>query len=111
MNRLPLIPAIVAATMVIAGCASAGREIQQASIEKIVPGTTTRAEMLALFGAPLSQSFGTEGKMTMLWHYTYVGPFGTGMKLQTLTVLFDQQEKVEKFVVVDNNDAGPRLGR
>ena len=114
MKHSPLIPVVVVATMVVAGCASTGKEIQQADIQKIVPGTTTKDEMLTMFGPPLSQSFGTEGKMTMLWHYNYYNSFSGFMgslRVQTLTVLFDQQDKVERFNVMDNNDAGPRLGR
>ena len=110
MNNTTLIPAVVA-TVVIAGCASSGVQIDQANIQKIVPGKTTKQEMLAMFGPPLSQAFGTEGKLTMLWHYVHVGPFGTDMKQQNLAVLFDQQEKVERFSMMDNGNAGPRLGQ
>ncbi|MCL1961780.1 MAG: outer membrane protein assembly factor BamE [Desulfovibrionaceae bacterium] len=111
MNYSPIIPAIVAAAVTVAGCASSGRQIEQANIQKIVPGATTKDQMLAMFGPPLSQSYGTEGKLVMNWHYAYVGPFGSGMKQQILTVLFDQQEKVERFNMTDNDNAGPRLGR
>jgi outer membrane protein assembly factor BamE (lipoprotein component of BamABCDE complex) len=96
--------------VVVAGCASSGKQIEQANIQKIIPGSTTKLQMLELFGPPLSQSFGTEGKLTMLWHYVYVGPFGIGMKQQNLAVLFDQQERVEKYNVVDNTGNGVRLG-
>jgi outer membrane protein assembly factor BamE (lipoprotein component of BamABCDE complex) len=94
----------------ITGCASSGRVIEQANIQKIVPGQTTKQQMIEMFGPPLSQSFGTEGKLTMLWHYVYVGPFSTGMKQQNLAVLFDQQERVERYNLVDNPEAGPRFG-
>ena len=46
----------------------------------------------------------------MLWSYVHVGPFGTGMKQQTLAVLFDDSGKVKKYNLVDNNNAGVRLG-
>ncbi|MFS2205825.1 hypothetical protein [Variovorax sp. Varisp36] len=58
---------IFAASLAIAGCASSGRQIEQASVQKIVPGTTTKQQMVGMFGPPLSQSYGTEGKLTMLW--------------------------------------------
>jgi|GEM_PF-7011347 len=45
MNHLSLIPAIVAATVAITGCAGNGRQIEQAN----VPGTT---QMVAMFGPP-----------------------------------------------------------
>jgi len=97
--------------LAIAGCASSGTKIDQANIQKIKPGTTTKQQMLEMFGAPLSQSYGTEGKLTMLWHYVYVGPFGTGIKQQNLAVLFDQQDRVEKYNLVDNTGNGVRLSQ
>lgn len=111
MRRLaiPFITAIF--FFAVAGCASSGKQIEQTNIQKIAPGSTTKQQMLEMFGPPLSQSFGTEGKLTMLWHYVYVGPFGTGMKQQNLAVLFDQQERVEKYNLVDTTDNGVRLGQ
>jgi len=48
---------IFAASLAIAGCASSGRQIEQASVQKIVPGTTTKQQMVGMFGPPLSQSY------------------------------------------------------
>lgn len=92
------------------GCASSGRRLEQSNLEKIVIGTTTKDEMISMFGPPLSQSYGTEGKLTMLWSYVFIGPFGLGMKQQNLAVLFDQNEIVEKYNLVDSTENGPRLG-
>lgn len=110
MRHLSIVAAVTAAAISVAGCASSGTKIEQASIQKIVVGTTTKDEMLQLFGKPLSQSYGTEGKLSLIWHYVYVGPFGTGMQQQNLAVLFDQKEKVEKYNVIDNTGNGVRLG-
>jgi outer membrane protein assembly factor BamE (lipoprotein component of BamABCDE complex) len=110
MRRLMIQLAAVFSFLAIAGCASSGRQIEQTNIQKIIVGTTSKQQLIEMFGPPLSQSYGTEGKLTMLWHYVYVGPFGTGMKQQNLAVLFDQQERVEKYNLVDNTGNGPRLG-
>lgn len=110
MRRLMIQLAAVVSLLVMAGCASSGRKIEPTIVEKIVVGTTSKQQMIEMFGPPLSQSYGTEGKLTMLWHYVYVGPFGTGMKQQNLAVLFDQQECVEKYNLVDSTGNGPRLG-
>ncbi|WP_375056822.1 outer membrane protein assembly factor BamE [Zobellella sp. DQSA1] len=101
---------VIILILVLAGCASSGKQISQSSIEKIIPGTTTKQQMHELFGSPLSQSYGTEGKLTMIWHYVFVGPFGTGMKQQNLAVLFDENEIVEKFNMVNSGDNGVRFG-
>ncbi|TAH50522.1 MAG: outer membrane protein assembly factor BamE [Betaproteobacteria bacterium] len=97
--------------LAVAGCASSGSKIEQSAVSQIKVGKTSKYEMLALFGSPLSQSFGSEGKLTMLWHCVYVGPFGMGMEQQNLTVLFDQNDKVERYSLTDNSGNGPRLGR
>lgn len=110
MHRLFIQIAAMVAFLAMAGCASSGRQIEEANIQKIVVGTTTKQQMLEMFGPPLSQSYGSEGKLTMLWHYVYVGPFGTGMKHQNLAVLFDQQERIEKYNLVDSTGNGVRLG-
>lgn len=94
----------------LSGCASSGHKIDPNKVERIKIGVTTKDEMYTMFGSPLSQSYGPEGKLMMIWHYVYVGPFGMGMKQQNLAVLFDQNEKVEKFNLVDNADGGVRLG-
>lgn len=89
--------------MFVASCASSGRKMEQSDLQKIVVGKTTKDEMIQLFGPPMSQSYGTEGKLAMIWIYVQVGPFGMGMKQQNLAVLFDQQERVEKYNIVDNS--------
>lgn len=109
MRAIFLIPAAVVA-VAATGCASSGAKIDQANVAKIVIGKTTKTEMIQMFGPPLSQGFGTEGKLTMIWFYVHVGPFGTGMQQQNLSVLFDTQERVERYNLVDNPNAGPRLG-
>lgn len=110
MRRLLIQLAAAIVFFALAGCASSGRQIEQANIQKIVVGTTTKQQMFEMFGSPLSQAYGSEGKLTLLWHYVYVGPFGTGMKQQNLAVLFDQQERVEKYNLIDNAGNGVHLG-
>lgn len=94
----------------IAGCASAGHEINSNEIEKIKIGVTTKDEMFAMFGSPISQSYSPEGKLTLIWQYIHVGPFGMGMRQQNLAVLFNQNNIVEKFNLFDNSDNGVRPG-
>lgn len=101
---------IIFMVILITGCASSGREMTQENLNNIIVGSTTKSQMIQTFGSPLSQSYGAEGKLTMLWHYVYVGPFGTGMKQQNLAVLFDENEVVEKYNIVNNND-GIRFGK
>lgn len=112
MNKMRMVYLIMSVLLMgmLSGCASSGRKMEQLDLQQIAIGTTTKDDMIRLFGSPVSQSYGTEGKLTMLWHYIYVGPFGVGLKQQSLAVLFDQQEKVEKYNLVDGTVNGVRLG-
>lgn len=96
--------------LLIAGCASSGTKIDQSNIEKIEQGVTTKDQMYTMFGSPLSQSYSSEGKLTMIWHYVYVGPFGLGMKQQNLAVVFDDNDVVEKYNMVGSANNGVRFG-
>ena len=98
-------------SVLMASCASSGKIIEQSNVEKIVIGETSKKDMVNMFGSPLSQSFGTDGKLSMIWYYVYVGPFGIGMKQQNLAVLFDGNEVVEKYNLIDGATNGVRFGR
>ncbi len=95
----------------LAGCASTGKEMTQSQLDMIKPNQTTKAELMSIFGAPLSHGYDSSGKMFMTWHYAYVGPFGSAMRQQILSVLISDNDLVEKYTVTDNKDAGPRMGR
>lgn len=94
---------MVVATLLI-GCASRGQKIDHNTVNKIEIGITSKDEMYEMFGTPLSQSYGSEGKLTMIWHYIYVGPFATNIKQQNLAVLFNENEKVEKYNLIDSTE-------
>lgn len=111
MKKALVLIVLVMSLFNLSGCASSGNKIDHGNVEKIVVGTTTKQQMFEFFGTPLSQAYGSDGKLTMIWHYVYVGPFGTGMKQQNLAVLFDEQERVEKFNLIDSASNGPRLGQ
>ncbi|RMH85190.1 outer membrane protein assembly factor BamE [Pseudomonas sp. AOB-7] len=110
MGNLIKIAASIAFAALLSACASSGTKIEQGDVDQIEIGTTTKSQMLQTFGAPLSQTFNSDGKLMMTWFYVFVGPFGTGMEQQNLTVLFDQGEKVEKFSITNSDTNGPRLG-
>ncbi len=93
------------------GCASSGHQMSQTQVSNIVIGQTTKEDMMRAFGAPISQSYDSDGKLIMLWQYMHVGPFGTGIKQQTMSVLFDENEVVEKYNFINaGGDNGIRIG-
>jgi outer membrane protein assembly factor BamE (lipoprotein component of BamABCDE complex) len=94
----------------LTGCASSGQQITPDKTAQIQPGTTTIAKMNDIFGPPTSQAYGTDGKLSMTWMYVFVGPFGTGMKQQSLAVLFNDDGTVSKYNVLDAAPGGVRFG-
>lgn len=66
--------AVVAATLVISGCASVGNETLRAESEnsvkgKMVEGKTTKAEVKSIFGSPMKTTF-TDGGLEV-WTYEF----------------------------------------
>lgn len=108
---MPKIYHVVLAVLLLSGCASSGRQIDQANVERIKPGVTTFDQMVQMFGPPLAQTYSSDGKLTANWMYVYVGPFGAGMEQQSMAVLFDESKNVEKFSVTNGGPGGTRLGR
>ena len=111
MNYFLRIIVVLIISITMMSCASNGTKIEKSNVEKIVAGKTTKTEMITVFGNPLSQSFNSDGKLSMIWFYVYVGPFGTGMEQQNLAVLFDDNEVVEKYNLVDGGSNMVRFGR
>lgn len=101
---------VVLAAFIFAGCASSGHKIGPDKIEKIRVGQTDFAEMTKIFGPAVSQSYGSEGKLSVNWMYIHAGPFGSNLKQQVLSVLFDEQGKVEKYTMMDGSPGRVRLG-
>lgn len=97
--------------VILAGCASSGRKIDQSSVDQIEQGVTTFDQMAATFGPPMSHSYSGEGKLVASWMYFFVGPFGTGQEQQILSVQFDENKVVEKYTMTQGNPGYGRLGR
>lgn len=87
--------------LLLAGCATRGTEITPDVIQSIQVGQTTKTDITNKLGDPVGQTYTENGLLTANWMYIYVGPFGTGMKQQTLSVLFDEGEVVKKYSIVN----------
>ena len=101
----------------LAGCtyqASSGREMTQDALSRLVVNQTTKAEMVAMFGPPLSHGYDSSGKLMASWHYfttkiRYMS-YNPQSRSQMLSALFNEQEVLEKYTITDNPEAGPRMG-
>lgn len=96
---------------IVAGCASSGRQIDQAKVQAIQPGVTTYNDMVRDFGPPLSQAFNQDGLLTAQWFYFYTAAFGMNQEQQNLTVLFNKDKTVKDVVNSAAGGNGARLGR
>lgn len=85
----------------ITGCATYGQEITDAKMNSIIEGQTSRADMMATFGKPMTTTSQSDGKAVNTWAYSHVGPLGTGRKVQALSVVFDDSGKVESYSITD----------
>lgn len=107
MNRAIL---VLASLLTFAGCASVGQKIDPASVEKIHKGQTTRSEVIALLGPPMSSTVTSEGKEILMWIYAHssargasyipvVGLFAGGVNAnsESVQVVIGTDKLVENF--------------
>jgi len=104
VSRVVAVTAPFFLTVQLLACASVGTKMDATALAKIKPGTTTKTEMLEWFGSPKSQSLDTSGKLVMIWYYneaqSYI--FHVEVKQQMLSVLFDTNDVIEKYSLIDD---------
>lgn len=72
--------------LVLTACSnSIGHNFDAASMQKIHPGVTTRAQLVELFGPPDSESPYPDGQRVMMWKYSQARALDT-TEGKTLTV-------------------------
>lgn len=101
---VPRVLVIMALCIALSACASSGRQMEAQSLSQIQVGQTTKDDMLAMFGTPMSQTLDTNGKLVMMWHYVKAQSYvvTTDVKQQMLSVLFDENGVVERYSLIDN---------
>ena len=65
-----LLGTLAAASLVLCGCASAGKNYDSRKVAEIVKGETTEAELRQMFGPPLSRGVNSESNTTLTWIYS-----------------------------------------
>ncbi|XIH30711.1 hypothetical protein C1N72_22995 (plasmid) [Pantoea ananatis] len=70
----------------LAACSSSvGRNVDTATVQKIRPGLTTRADLIAMFGPPDTESPYPNGQQLLMWKYSKARALATSAG-ETLTV-------------------------
>jgi len=83
-----MVKALLAAVLILAltACSSSsGRNFDTASIQKIRAGTTTRAELIEMFGPPDTETPYPNGQQLLMWNYSEARTLDTTAG-KTLTV-------------------------
>ena len=111
MRRLLLACMLLAMVLGAGGCATAGREITSADIEKIEIGKTTYPETVAIFGPPWKVLAGKDITICV-WRYRNSGFLGAGEKVQGFGIAFDKDGKALHYSLNDPSrpDGGISIG-
>lgn len=96
---------------IISGCASAGRPIDLAALQKLEKGISTQNDVRAAMGAPMSAGIIPDGKSYFMYIFSrsqikaesmipIVGLFAGGSKtdIQTLQIWFDENGVMENYL-------------
>lgn len=110
------IATILAACLLLAGCASYGTKIDMAQVANIKKGVTTRGEMERMFGAPMNVTLMPDGRTAAMWMYTEASNSAQNfipivnivqtkmdMKSQGLQVIYAADGIVESFTTNQGN--------
>ena len=93
---------ILSLVMLCIGCVKVGKELPANSLNSIVVNKTTKAQMLAMFGPPVTQSYNSNGQQALGWTHQNIGPFAFSVRTQMLTAIFDENDVVTHYTVNDN---------
>ncbi len=111
--KLGISPVLVVAVFaaLFQGCASSGTKIDPAAVSQIERGVTTKAQLVAALGNPISASMLGNGRELLVWSYAQtrvkgrtfipvVGAFagGADTKMETLQVILDSDKVVEDYL-------------
>lgn len=123
MNKITAVVVFSLITCVLSSCASTAgnqsikNETQQSITSKIIEGKTTEAEVLSIYGEPISKTYVdsnnerwlyslVNSKMTAATYIPIIGLFsnGTEMKAKSLSILFENG-KVATWSLSEGNNS------
>lgn len=80
---------VTVACLGLAGCATAGRDFNEARVQELVVGQSTKKDAIALFGPPNSVHVTGEGEM-LIWTHAKVAAFAISTTSKSLALTFDK---------------------
>lgn len=86
--------------LLLTGCVSVGEEFRTPTADMIKNGTTTRSELLQLFGSPTQVGI-EDGNQTWTWAYVRAGAFSRTLSKE-LHVVFTERGIVKSYSYTSN---------
>lgn len=99
---------VVLLALLLAGCATSGREITQSHVNQVVEGQTTRADLVAMLGQPNTMTQNHDGTSVLGWGYAHIGFMGIGTRLQAFSVILGPDGTVQGYSRTDSGQPGAR---
>lgn len=91
---------VVMTLLLLAACATIGKDFNQADIASIKVGETTKGQTISMFGNPTSKTMDHLGNESYTWVHSRAVAFG-GATSKTLMVFFNKEGVVERFNSAD----------
>ena len=84
--------------VLLAGCATVGKDFSESDVASIQKGVTTEQTVLATFGKPSAVTVDSEGNKVYTWTYAHATAFSVGQG-KTLVVKLNKDAIVDSYVV------------
>ncbi|AUV90997.1 hypothetical protein [Klebsiella aerogenes] len=89
---------IVLGLILLAGCATVGKDFSESDVASLQKGVTTEQTVLATFGKPATVTADSEGNKVYTWTYAHATAFSVGQG-KTLVVKLNKEGIVDSYVV------------
>lgn len=73
-----------------------GQKISDSYTDSITKGVTTKSELESTLGKPTLYFYGEDSQPLYVWSYAESGILSLGVKMKTLVVSFDDQDRVKQ---------------
>jgi hypothetical protein len=89
--------------MSVLGCATVGHSFPPERVERIELGTTTKSELVSMFGTPYRRGVEDGDSTWTFLHYKF-RLFGTHLRTRDLYVVFDPSGRVKSYTYNSDMD-------
>lgn len=94
----------LACFLALFGCASSGRNFNQASVQQLQTGVTTEEQAIKILGSePTLRTYQPDGSYMALWQYAHVAFVATVTDNKAIDLLFDKNKIFQRVVSVYNS--------